>query len=224
MHDDDVETARQLTPTARTKVRRKAERGRYDWETITRVLDEGLVAHVGFLGEHGVCVLPMAYGRIDDRVYLHGAVGNAMLRALTAGSDVCITVTLLDGIVLSRSAFHHSMNYRSVVVVGQAAEVTDPAEREAALLAVVDHVMPGRSDDCRGPSETELRSTRVLRVPLAEASAKVRAGSPIEEPDDLALRYWAGELPLRLTVGEPIADDYVPEGTVPPRYERLGIA
>jgi nitroimidazol reductase NimA-like FMN-containing flavoprotein (pyridoxamine 5'-phosphate oxidase superfamily) len=207
-----------LEPTTRTTVRRKAERGRYDWPTITAILDEGIVAHVGFAGPEGVCVLPMAYGRLGDQLYLHGATGNAMLRALGNGVDVCVTVTLIDALVLSRSAFHHSMNYRSVVVVGRAVMVEDRDEQAAALRAVVDHTVPGRSEDCRGPSAAELRATRVVKLAITEASAKIRTGGPIEEPGDLELPYWGGELPFVTSLGIPLADAYVPAGTAVPVY------
>jgi uncharacterized protein len=216
MDDEQTHSARQLTPTSRTKVRRLAERGRYDWSTIASILDEGLVAHVGFVGDGGVCVLPMAYGRVDDRLYLHGAVANAMLKA-SSGADVCVTVTLVDGLVLSRSAFHHSMNYRSVVVLGRAETVDDAGERDAALRAIVDHTVPGRSDACREPSDSELRKTRVLRLLLDEASAKVRTGPPIEDPDDLGLEHWGGVVPLRLVAGDPIPDEHVAAGTPAPQ-------
>ena len=155
----------------------------------------------------------MVYGRVGDQLYLHGAIGNAMLRRLSDGIDVCVTVTIVDAHVLSRSAFHHSMNYRSVVVVGEATLVEDRDEKHRALRAVVDHNLPGRSDECRGPNESELRATRVIRVPITEASAKVRSGPPIEEPEDLELPYWGGEVPLVLTRGTPVADEFVAPGT-----------
>ena len=192
-------------PSARTTVRRKADRGRYERDMIRAILDEGLVAHVGFTSHFGVAVLPMVYARVDDDLYLHGAVGNHMLRALDA-ADVCVTVTLIDGLVLSRSAFHHSMNYRSVVVYGRAELVTDNGEKDRVLRAVVDHMVEGRSAQCRPPTAEERRATRVLRVPLHEASAKVRTGPPIEEPADLALPYFGGEVPLTLVRGTPVAD------------------
>jgi uncharacterized protein len=211
-----------LGPTTRTNVRRKADRGRYDWATIAAILDEGLIAHVGFVAPEGVCVLPMAYGRVEHCLYLHGAVANAMLKSLATGLDVCVTVTLVDALVLSRSAFHHSMNYRSVVVVGAAVAVEDEETREIALRAIVDHTVPGRSDDCRGPDAAELRATRVIALPINEASAKVRTGPPIEEPDDLALPYWGGIVPLGTTLGAPVADEYVPDGMRAPAYQLNG--
>jgi uncharacterized protein len=208
-----------LGPTARTTVRRKADRACYDWAAIAAILDEGLIAHVGFVAPEGVCVLPMAYGRVEDRLYLHGAAGNAMLKRLATGLDVCVTVTLVDALVLSRSAFHHSMNYRSVVVVGTADAVEDDATRAVALRAIVDHTVAGRSDDCRGPDAAELRATRVIALPITEASAKVRTGPPIEEADDLQLPFWGGIVPLDTTLGDPVADAYVPAGRAAPTYQ-----
>ena len=189
-------------------MRRLAERGRYDRDTVGAILDEGFVAHVGFVADHGPCVLPMAYGRVDDTLYLHGATGNAMLRVLD-DADVCVTVTLLDGLVLSRSAFHHSMNYRSVVIFGRAATVDEADERDRALRAVVDQMVAGRTDACRAPTPEELRATRVLRVSLAEASAKVRTGPPNEDPADLdPAVWWGGVIPVTTVLGEPQPDDH----------------
>jgi nitroimidazol reductase NimA-like FMN-containing flavoprotein (pyridoxamine 5'-phosphate oxidase superfamily) len=207
-----------VQPTARTRLRRKAERGRYDRDTIAAVLDEALIAHVGFNSSLGVCVLPMAYARVGDRLYLHGAAGNAMLKELATGADVCVTVTLVDGLVLSRSAFHHSMNYRSVVVVGRAVAVVDDTERSEALRAIVDHTVPGRSEQCRGPNPAELRATRVVALPITEASAKVRTGPPIEEPDDLALPYWGGVVPVETLFGDAVPDADVPDDAPAPSY------
>lgn len=192
-------------PTARTTVRRLAERGRYDAATIHAILDEAYVAHVGFVVDAQPRVLPMAFGRDGDVLYLHGAVGNAMLRA-SSGSQVCVTVTLLDGLVLARSAFHHSMNYRSVVVLGRAERVEDPDEARRALDVIVDHVQPGRSGQARPTSASELRKTMVLRLPLAEASAKVRAAGAIDDDDDLGLPVWAGVVPLSLVAAAPEQD------------------
>jgi len=192
-------------PSARATVRRKADRGRYERDAIHAILDEGLVAHVGFTSDLGFAVLPMVYARLDDDLYLHGAAGNHMLRALD-GADVCITVTIVDGLVLSRSAFHHSMNYRSVVVYGRATLVTDEDEKDLVLRSVVDHMVDGRSEHCRPPTADERRATRVVRVPLREASAKVRSGPPIEEPADLALPYFGGVVPLSVVRGAPVAD------------------
>jgi nitroimidazol reductase NimA-like FMN-containing flavoprotein (pyridoxamine 5'-phosphate oxidase superfamily) len=206
-------------PSARTTVRRKADRARYDRASVAAILDDGLIAHVGFTTAAGVFVLPMAYARLDDQLYIHGAVGNAMLKGLATGAAVCVTVTIVDELVLSRSAFHHSMNYRSVVVVGEAQPVTDRAELDVALRAIVDHSVPGRSDDCRGPSASEIRQTRVIRVPITEASAKVRTGPPIEDPSDLETPYWGGVVPVQTTLGSPVADEYA-AGMVAPTYAR----
>jgi nitroimidazol reductase NimA-like FMN-containing flavoprotein (pyridoxamine 5'-phosphate oxidase superfamily) len=196
-------------PSERVRVRRKADRARYDATTVHAILDAAFVAHVGFATEHGPCVLPMAFARVDDHLYLHGATGNGMLRALD-DADVCVTVTLVDGLVLSRSAFHHSMNYRSVVVLGRASVVTDDVEKDRGLRAVVDHMVAGRSEACRPPTAEELRATRVVRVPLAEASAKVRTGPPIEDPADLdPAEWWGGVVPLTTTLGAPVPDAYV---------------
>ncbi len=194
-------------PTDRTRVRRKAERGRYDDATIRSILAEAIVCHVGFVADGRPVVVPTAFAVVGDHLYVHGATGNAMVRALASGaSEACVTVTLLDGLVLSRSAFHHSVNYRSVMVFGRGEAVTDPSEKRRAVMAIVDHVVPGRSCDTRPPTPEELRATLVVRIPLAEASAKVRTGPPIEDDADLGLRHWAGEVPLSLRRGEPVPD------------------
>jgi nitroimidazol reductase NimA-like FMN-containing flavoprotein (pyridoxamine 5'-phosphate oxidase superfamily) len=195
----------ELVPTDRTRVRRLADRGRYDRATVHAILDEAHVAHVGFVVDGEPRVLPMAFGRDGDVLYLHGAVGNAMLRA-AEGAEVCVTVTLLDGLVLARSAFHHSMNYRSVVVLGRAERVADEAEARHALDVIVDHVLPGRSAEARPTDASELRKTAVLRLPIVEASAKVRTGGAIDEDRDLGLPVWAGVVPLRVVAGEPEQD------------------
>ena len=192
-------------PSDRTRVRRLADRGRYDAATVHAILDEAYLAHVGVVVDGEPRVLPMAFGRDGDVLYLHGAVGNALLRGADA-AEVCVTVTHLDGLVLARSAFHHSMNYRSVVVLGRAEKVTDPDEKRRALDAIVDHVQPGRAADSRPTDDAELRSTLVVRLPLAEASAKVRTGPPIDEERDLDLPHWAGVVPVRLVAGEPEQD------------------
>ena len=195
-----------MQPTARTAVRRRPERGRYDRAEVEAILDEGLVAHVGLAVDGQPFVLPMAYARVGGHVYLHGSAASRLLRGLAAGAPVCVTVTLLDGLVLARSAFHHSMNYRSVVVVGRAVAVTDPGERERALAALVDHAVPGRSEEVRSPTRKELAATLLVRVALQEVSAKMRTGPPLDDDDDLDLPVWAGVLPLRLAAGDPAAD------------------
>jgi len=207
-----------LTPTARTRVRRRAERGVYERETIHAILDEALVCHVGFALEGQPFVLPMAYARVGDSLYVHGAAGSRMLRALRDGIPACATVTLLDGLVLARSAFHHSMNYRSVVILGVAREVTDAAERLAALEAIVEHMMRGRWDEVRPPTRPELAATLILRLPIEEASAKVRTGGPLDDAEDLAWPCWAGVVPLRLTPLAPIADGTPPEHAATPSW------
>ena len=199
----------ELEPTDRVKLRRKAERGNYERATVNAILDEALIAHVGFSIDGQTCVLPMTYARVDDMLYLHGAVANNMLKSLAAGIDVCVTVTLLDAIVLSRSAFHHSMNFRSVVVYGVATKVDSDDEKQIATRALVEHMVPGRSEETRGPTASELRKTLFVRVPIDEASAKIRTGPPIEDPDDLALPYWGGEIPIALTRSEPVPDEFV---------------
>lgn len=193
----------------RTAIRRLPERGRYDRETIEAILDEGLVCHLAFCGDDGPVVVPTAYARIGDVLYLHGAPANHALRSIGGGGPVCVEVTLVDGVVLARAAFHHSINYRSVVVFGHAEEVVDHAEKRAALEAVVEHVVPGRTADARGPSEHELRATRVVRVPIEEASAKVRTGAPKDEPEDVeAGGIWAGYVPLVAVAGPPVPDGH----------------
>ncbi len=205
-----------LEGTARSTLRRKRERGSHDRTRIHDVLDEGLVCHVGFVADHGPVVLPMAYVRIDDYLYFHGAAGNDMVRQLAGGADVCVTVTLLDGLVFARSAFHHSMNYRCVVLFGAATRVTDHDEMRAVAAGLVDHLAPGRSADARAPSDDELRATMIIRLPITEGSAKVRAGGPVEEPEDLDRPVWAGELPVELCARTPVADMGCEEMDVPP--------
>lgn len=206
--------------TTRTTVRRLPERARYDREAIDAILDEGLVCHVGFVDGGQPFVVPSAYARMGDRLLVHGSAASRMLRALATGAPACVTVTLLDGLVLARSGFHHSMNYRSVVVVGSAAEITDPAEKRRALDAIVEHIVPGRLSAVRPPSELELRATRVVALALDEASAKVRSGPPKDDEADYALACWAGEIPLRLAAGEPVADPRLAGGSPTPEHVR----
>jgi nitroimidazol reductase NimA-like FMN-containing flavoprotein (pyridoxamine 5'-phosphate oxidase superfamily) len=194
-------------PSARTTVRRLAERGRYDGATAHAILDEGLVAHVGIATDDGPVVIPMLYGRHGDRLLLHGSPASRLLRGGAKGTDLCVTVTLVDGLVLARSAFHHSMNYRSVVVFGTGTPIADLDEKLAALDRLVDHIVPGRGPDTRAPSEKELRGTLVLALPLDECSVKVRTGGPKEEPEDMDLPVWAGVIPVTTAYGVPIPDD-----------------
>jgi uncharacterized protein len=204
--DESLPTVESLAPTDRATVRRKRERGSHDRALVNRVLDEGLVCHVGFSGARGPVVLPMTYVRIGDQLYLHGASANDMLRNLAGDADVCVTVTLLDGLVFARSAFHHSMNYRCVVLFGRAERVTDEAELQTMAAALLDHLAPGRSADARPPTAEELRATLIVRLPITEGSAKVRTGGPIDDDEDLDLPVWAGEVPLRLAPQAPVPD------------------
>jgi nitroimidazol reductase NimA-like FMN-containing flavoprotein (pyridoxamine 5'-phosphate oxidase superfamily) len=194
-------------PSPRTTVRRIAERGVYDPAAIHAIFDEALVCHVGFVADDGQpFVIPCVHGRIGDRLYLHGSTASRMLRALGSGAPVCVTVTLLDGLVLARSAFHHSVNYRSAVVVGTCTRVDDAEERLAALKAIVEQAMPGRWRESRRPSAAELAQTLVVSLPLDEASAKVRVGGPKDDAEDMALDHWAGVIPLALVAGTPEPD------------------
>ena len=195
-----------LDKTDRTSITRHNERASYERDVANAILDEALVAHVGFDTGAGVTVLPMAYARIDDALYLHGAVASRWLSSFEAGRDVCVTVTLLDGLVLARSAFSHSMNYRSVVAFGRATLVADSDEKLRAFRALTDHLLPGRWEDTRQPDRKETNATTVLRVPIAEASVKIRSGPPVDSEKDLTLDYWAGVIPLAVAAGEPEPD------------------
>ncbi len=206
------------SPTSRTTVKRRAQRGVYDHATVLRILDEGLVCHMGFVVDGQPFVLPTAYARIADHLYLHGSPSNRMLRTGKGGVGLCITVTLVDGLVLARSAFHHSMNYRSVVVLGTATEVEDPAEKRAAFRALVEHVAPGRYGGVRPPSDDEITGTLVLRLPIDEGSAKIRTGPPIDDEDDYGWPVWAGVIPLAVTAGTPIPDPRLDPEHAVPRY------
>lgn len=205
--------------TERTRVRRLAKRGNYERETIHAILDEALICHAGFVVDGSPVVIPTIHWREGDTLYVHGSAASRMLRSLRNGVEACVTVTLLDGLVLARSAFHHSMNYRSVVVFGKAREVTGE-EKLRALTSLVEHVVRGRAAEVRGPNESELRQTLVLALPLDEASAKIRTGGPVDDEEDYALPVWAGVLPLTLTPGAPVADNgaEVPEYVT--RYRR----
>jgi uncharacterized protein len=196
-------------PTERTKLRRLPERAAYDRETVHAILDEGFICHVGFVVDEQPHVIPTGYVRVGETLYLHGSSGSRL--GLRPGMRVCVTVTLLDGIVLARSAFHHSMNYRSVMAIGRTRPVTDPDQKDAALRALVDHIVPGRSGAVRPGDRRELAATAVLALPLDEVSAKVRAGLPIDDEPDYALPIWAGVLPLRQ-----VADAPVPDGRLDP--------
>jgi uncharacterized protein len=204
-------------PSQRTRVRREPDRGIYDRNTIDAILDEGLVGHLGFVHDEQPFVIPTLYARVGDEVYVHGSAASRMLRTLRGGIKACLTVTLLDGFVLARSIFNHSMNYRSVVVLGRALEIDDPDEKLGALKAFSHRILPGRWADVRPPTAQELKATSILRLPLDEASAKVRTGPPLDEEEDYELPVWAGVIPVRLTVGEPQADPVLRRGLEPPR-------
>jgi uncharacterized protein len=207
-----------FAPNERTRVVREPQRGIYDRETIYKILDEGFVCHVGFTVDGQPYVIPTMFARVGDAIYFHGSAASRMLRGAGAGMPVCITVTLTDGLVLARSVFNHSMNYRSVVALGKAELVDTPEEKIAALHAFTEKILPARWNDARQPSENELKATSILRLPLTEVSAKVRSGPPEDDTEDYALRVWAGVVPLRLGAEAPIRDERC-DATIPvPNY------
>lgn len=204
--------------TDRTKLKRLPKRGHYDRDTVNGILDEGFICHVGFVVDGHPFVIPTGYARVDDNLYIHGSQASRMLRTLAGGVDVCVTVTLVDGLVLARSAFHHSINYRSVVVFGRAELVAEPEEKLAALLALSEHFIKGRWNDVREPTEQELVATSVLSLPLTEASAKVRTGPPLDDEEDYSLPVWAGVIPLKMVAQAPIKDPKLPDEIITPPY------
>jgi len=205
-------------PTDRSTVRRLPKRGSNDREVVYRILDEGLICHVGFVIDGAPRVIPTGYVRIKDDLYIHGSPASSMLSAAGGSSDICVTVSLIDGLVLARSAFHHSVNYRSVVVFGKAHTVDSAEEKLAVLQAFTEHMVPGRWSDARKPTDGELRGTKVLRLPLVEASAKIRIGPPIDDEEDYDLPIWAGVVPLSLVAGEPVPDADLRMDIQPPEY------
>jgi len=207
-------------PTARTRVVREPQRGVYDRETAYAILDEGFICHVGFVADGQPFVIPTGYGRVGDNLYIHGSAASRMLRNLDRGVPVCATVTLLDGLVLARSIFNHSMNYRSVVVLGTAVAVTDPVEKLEALRQLSEHIVPGRWTDVRAPNEQELKATLVLRLPITEFSSKVRQGPPIDDEEDYSFPTWAGVVPLDVVAGEAVDDSRLLAGQTVPSYAR----
>jgi uncharacterized protein len=202
--------------TERTRVRRLPERAAYDRATVHAILDEGFICHVGFVVDGQPFVIPTGFARVGETLLLHGSTGSRL--GLRPGMDVCVTVTLLDGIVLARSAFHHSMNYRSVMAIGRTRAITDPDEKEAAVRALVEHIVPGRSEAVRGGDRRELAATAVLALPLVEVSAKVRTGPPKDDAPDYALPIWAGVLPLRQVADAPIPDDLLDPALAVPAH------
>lgn len=210
--------SKNTAPSRRTRVVRLPKRGKYDLATISSILDEAFICHVGFVVEGQPYVIPTAYGRVGDDLYIHGSAASRMLREMAKEVDVCVTVTIVDGLVLARSAFHHSINYRSVVILGRATLVTETEEKDRALEAITEHIVHDRWPDIRWPNELELKATSVLKLPINEASAKVRTGPPIDDEEDYAMDVWAGVLPLSLTYGEPIADDRLPSDIAIPDH------
>jgi len=190
-----------FAPTSRTQLHRLPKRGTYDEATVHAILDEAYLCHVGFVVEGQPFVIPTGYGRSGNRLYIHGSAASRMLRTLSGGVDVCVTVTLVDGFVLAKSAFHHSMNYRSVVILGKAHAVEDPTEKMEALRVITNHIVHGRWEEVSTPNDQEMKATLVLALPLEEVSAKIRNGPPVDDEEDLALPVWAGVVPIRQEVG-----------------------
>lgn len=207
-------------PSDRARVRRLPKRGAYDRETIDAILDEGVVCHVGFQVDGQPYVIPMAYARDGDRILIHGSKASRTLKAVAAGADLCVTVTLSDGLVLARSAFHHSMNYRSVVILGKGRAIEDPGEKMDAFRHYFDGLVPGRWDAVRPPNDVEMKQTLIVAVPIDEASAKARTGGPVDEDEDYALDTWAGVLPIAQTTGEPVPDEKLRDGIDVPAHVR----
>ena len=207
-----------LSRTPRTTLKRLPKRGSHEREVIDRILDEGFICHVGFVVDGQPFVIPTGYARIEGNLIIHGSQASRMLRVLGQGIDVCVTVTLIDGLVLARSAFHHSMNYRSVMVFGRARVIDDRAEKLQALFALSEHMIPRRWQDVREPSEEELQQTTVLSLPIEEGSAKIRTGPPLDDEEDYALPVWAGVIPLKVVAETPIADPRLPANTPIPDY------
>jgi len=212
--------SRPQSPTQRTRVVREPDRGVYDRETVYQILDEGFLCQVGFVVDGQPFVIPTSFGRKEDSLYIHGSAASRMLRQMKESVPVCVTVTLLDGLVLARSVFNHSMNYRSVVILGKATLVDYPEEKLAALRILSEHIIPGRWDDARQPNERELKATSVLRLPIKEFSAKIRTGPPIDEEEDYSFPTWAGVVPLEMKVGVASNDPRLDPGREVPAYVR----
>ena len=210
--------SKEFVPTERTKVKRLPKRGNFDRETIYSILDEGFVCHVGFTANGQTFVIPTGYARRDDTLLIHGSAASRMMRNLAGGIDVCVTVTLIDGLVLARSAFHHSVNYRSVVIFGKAKLVEDENEKLEALYAFTEHIVPNRWNEIREPNELELKATTVLSLPLEEASAKIRTGDPVDDEEDMDLDVWAGVIPLKIQAEKHKDDSQLKDGISAPDY------
>jgi uncharacterized protein len=204
--------------TKRTKIKRLPKRGFYDRQTINGILDESIVCNIGFIIDNQPFIIPVSFGRKDNEIFFHGAKGSRMFKMLKTGVEICITVTIMDGIVLARSAFHHSMNYRSVVMFGKTEEIDKQDEKTEALKNILDHIIPGRWDEVRKPNEKELNMTSVFRFKINEASAKIRSGSPVDEKEDYDLNVWAGVLPLKIITDDPIRDPLQKENIDIPLY------
>jgi nitroimidazol reductase NimA-like FMN-containing flavoprotein (pyridoxamine 5'-phosphate oxidase superfamily) len=204
--------------TEKTTLKRLPKRGEYDRTAVYQILDEAFICHVGFVVDGQPYVIPTGYARIADKLYIHGSAASRMLRSIAEGIEVCVTVTLVDGLVLARSAFHHSMNYRSVVALGKATIVEDAEEKFAALKAFTDHIIANRWDEVREPNELEMKATMVLALPIVEVSAKVRTGPPIDDEEDYAIPVWAGVLPLQMTTSAAVRDELLPSNIEPPDY------
>jgi nitroimidazol reductase NimA-like FMN-containing flavoprotein (pyridoxamine 5'-phosphate oxidase superfamily) len=212
--------AQPSAPSARTRLVREADRAVYDRDAAYRILDEGFICHVGFVVDGQPFVIPTGYGRVGDNLYIHGSAASRMLRRVDEGLAVCVTVTLLDGLVLARSIFNHSMNYRSVVILGTARAVNDPTEKLEALRLLSEHILPGRWVESRLPNEKELKATLVMRLPIEEFSAKVRQGPPVDDEEDYAFSTWAGVIPLEMVAGNPINDPRLNLGCAVPAYAK----
>lgn len=210
--------SKKIDRTSRTKLQRRPKRGSYNRETIYQILDEGFVCHIGFTVDDQPYVIPTGYARDGDDLLIHGSSASRMMRALAWEIDVCVTVTLIDGIVLARSAFHHSMNYRSVVIFGKAQLVKTDEEKFKALRLFTEHIVPGRWQEVRPPNANELKATTVLRLPITEASAKIRTGDPVDDEDDYNLEVWAGVLPLQIAPGTPLDDERLEKNMQVPNY------
>ena len=219
MSDQQANPEHALPASERVRLRRRRERGRYDRAAIDAILDEALIAHLGIADPEGQpLVLPVLHARRGDVVYVHGSAASRTMRALAGGAPACLTVSLLDGLVLARSAMHHSANYRSVVLLGRAAGVRDRAGKLAAFEAIVEHIVPGRWAEVRPPSDNELRATSVLAFPIEEGSAKIRSGPPVDDEEDYSLPVWAGVLPLLTRAGEPQPDPRLSAGILAPPH------